>query len=147
MRNWIKAINPGALGEGPSPQEQQLQQHLQQAMQMIQQLQQELHDKTKAQEMEKQRLDMDALNHLALRMENDRETLVQSFKAETDRIKALLGALDPEQTNAIVRKMVQETLTAPNPAKNLSEDRMDPDAAYAAGMETVLAPLEANQGA
>jgi hypothetical protein len=62
-------------------------------------------------------------------------------------MKALLTALDPEQTSAIVRKTIQEMLTAPNPAKNLSEDRMDPDAAYAAGMETVLAPLEANQGA
>jgi hypothetical protein len=138
MRNWIpKAI----LGEGPSPEEQQLQQQLQQAMQVIQHLQQELQDKTKAQEMEKQRLDMDALNHLALRMENDKETIVQAFKAETNRLKSLLAALNPEQTDAIVRRTVQEMLTAPNPAQNLSQETMDPDAAYEAGMNTVLAPV------
>jgi hypothetical protein len=138
MRNWIpKAI----LGEGPSPEEQQLQQQLQQAMQVIQHLQQELQDKTKAQEMEKQRLDMDALNHLALRMENDKETIVDAFKAETDRLKALVGALDPEQISAVVRKTMQEMMTAPNPAQNLTQERMDPDAAYEAGMNTVLAPV------
>jgi hypothetical protein len=138
MRNWIpKSI----LGEGPSPEEQQLQQQLQQAMQVIQHLQQELQDKTKAQEMEKQRLDMDALNHLALRMENDKETIVDAFKAETDRLKALVGALDPEQISAVVRKTMQEMMTAPNPAQNLTQERMDPDAAYEAGMNTVLAPV------
>ncbi len=144
MRNWIpKSI----LGEGPSPEEQALQQQLQQAMQFIQQLQQELKDKTVAQEMEKQRLDMDALNHLALRMENDKETIVQAFKAETDRLKSLLGALNPEQTDQIVRRTVQEMLSAPNPALDLSENRMDPDQAYAAGMSTVLAPVPTQQGA
>ena len=138
MRNWIpKAI----LGEGPSPEEQQLQMQLQQAMQFIQQLQQALQDKTKAQEMEKQRLDMDALNHLALRMENDKETIVDAFKAETDRLKALVGALDPEQISAVVRKTMQEMMTAPNPAQNLTQETMDPDAAYEAGMNTVLAPV------
>jgi hypothetical protein len=141
MRNWIRATNPGALGEGPTPQEQQLQQQLQQAMQVIQHLQQELQDKTKAQEMEKQRLDMDALNHLALRMENDKETIVDAFKAETDRFKTLLAALDPEQISAVVRKTLQEMMTAPNPAQNLTQERMDPDAAYEAGMDTVLAPV------
>jgi hypothetical protein len=138
MRNWIpKAI----LGEGPSPEEQQLQQQLQQAMQVIQHLQQELQDKTKAQEMEKQRLDMDALNHLALRMENDKETIVQAFKAETDRLKALIGGLSEEQASAIISRTVKEMLSAPNPAQNLSQETMDPDAAYEAGMNTVLAPV------
>ena len=147
MRNWIKAVNPGALGEGPSPQEQQLHQQLQQATQLIQHLQQELQDKSKAQEMEKQRLDMDALNHLALRMENDKETIVDAFKAETDRFKTLLAALDPEQISGVVRKTMQEMMTAPNPAQNLTQETMDPDAAYEAGMNTVLAPLETTQGA
>jgi hypothetical protein len=138
MRNWIpKAI----LGEGPSPEEQQLQQQLQQAMHVIQHLQQELQDKTKAQEMEKQRLDMDALNHLALRMENDKETIVQAFKAETDRLKALIGGLSEEQASAIISRTVKEMLSAPNPAQNLSQETMDPDAAYEAGMNTVLAPV------
>jgi hypothetical protein len=138
MRNWIpKAI----LGEGPSPEEQQLQQQLQQAMQVIQHLQQELQDKSKAQEMEKQRLDMDALNHLALRMENDKETIVDAFKAETDRFKTLLATLDPEQISSVVRKTMQEMMTAPNPAQNLTQETMDPDAAYEAGMNTVLAPV------
>ena len=75
------------------------------------------------------------------RMENDKETIVQAFKAETDRLKALLGGMNPEQTDAIVRRTVQEMLTAPNPAQNLSQETMDPDAAYEAGMNTVLAPV------
>jgi hypothetical protein len=110
-------------------------------------LQQELQDKSKAQEMEKQRLDMDALNHLALRMENDKETIVDAFKAETDRFKTLLAALDPEQISGVVRKTMQEMMTAPNPAQNLTQETMDPDAAYEAGMNTVLAPVETTQGA
>jgi hypothetical protein len=91
--------------------------------------------------MEKQRLDMDALNHLALRMENDKETIVQAFKAETDRLKALIGGLSEEQASAIISRTVKEMLSAPNPAQNLSQETMDPDAAYEAGMNTVLAPV------
>lgn len=137
MRNWIpKQI----LGEGPTPQEQQLMQQLEQLGQVAQQLQQAVLEKDQALQIEKQRTNLEALNHLAVRMENERNDLISAFKAETDRLKALLGAMDPEELKAIVTKLVSEVVTAPNPAEDITPPEMDPTEAYALGLPSVTAP-------
>lgn len=142
MRNWIpKQI----LGEGPTPQEQQLQQQLQTAMQTIQTLNERLSEKTTGLQLEAKRIDMDALNHLALRMENERQDMVNAFKAETDRMKALISALDPEQVTAVVRKMVREIAAARDPGQDLDPAQLDPSAAFATGMPSVMSPPAAAQ--
>ena len=145
MRNWIKGTQPFVLGEGPTPQEQQLQQQLQQTQQFAQQLAQELQDKSEKYQLEQKRVDIDALNHLALRMENDNRQALDAFKAETDRLKALMPAMAPESFEMIIRKAIAEMLTAPNPSAGIQPDAEDPANAYAAGMSNVLAPVQSEQ--
>lgn len=143
MRNWIAATNNGALQEGPDPQLVAAQQQLQQASQLIQHLQMQLQDKTVHETIEKQRADMDALNHLALRMENERQDMVNAFKAETDRLKVVAGAMEPDELNSVIRKAVAEMLRAPDPAQDLNPAQIDPSNAYALGLTDVLAPIPA----
>lgn len=145
MRNWIAATNSGALQEGPSPELVQAQQHLQQATQMIQHLQQQLEDKTTAQTLEKQRVDMDALNHLALRMENERQDMVNAFKAETDRLKVVAPVMDPIQLSAVINKALTEILSAQDPGQDLDPAKIDPSNVYADGIGSVLAPVQGLQ--
>ncbi|HEF4757112.1 hypothetical protein KTF24_13865 [Burkholderia multivorans] len=142
MRNWIQTMTPGILGDGPSPQVLQLQQQLQQAVQLIQQLHQQLQDKNIQHELEQKRIDMDALNHLALRMENDNKTILDAFKAETDRLAKLMPRMGDEALEPIVRKLVAETLRADDPAAGVTVDQVDPANMYAAGIQDVLTPVE-----
>ena len=123
MRNWIP---PNILGTGPSEQEQQLQQQLQQAQAIIQQLQEQLQEKQSYLALDKQRLDMDALNHLALRFENERQDSIQAFKAETDRVKALLSELSKMDLSKIAEKTVREIEGTPQPGKEYDLSHFDP---------------------
>lgn len=137
MRNWINATNPGVVGDGPSPQEQQLLQQLEQAAAMIKQLSDALAEKERALDIENRRLDMEAINHLALRMENERDAITNAFKAETDRIKAIFASLDPNVLGLIADKLTAEVLTAPNPAEDVNPPAIDPAAAFAMGLPAV----------
>jgi uncharacterized protein YjgD (DUF1641 family) len=150
MRNWIKATNPAVLGE-IDPQVQQLTGQLQQAAQIIQHLQQELQDKSIQQQLEAKRVDMDALNHLALRMENDNKAILEAFKAETLRLQAVAKVMTPEALDPIVRKLIAETLRAPDPTGGVTPDLIDPANVYAGGIRQVMQPIpqleqEAQQG-
>jgi hypothetical protein len=140
MRNWISATNPAVLGK-TNPQVAQLQQQLQQAMGHIQQLTQQLNDKGVQQQLESKRVDMDALNHLALRMENDNKTVLDAFKAESDRLKALAPVMTPEALDPIVRKAIAEMLRAAAPDGGVTPDNVDPANAYAAGINSVMQPI------
>lgn len=115
MRNWIKSMNPSILGDGPTPQEVQLKAQLDAATQALQQLHQQLHDKTFQEQIEKHRLDMETLTHLSTRMEKDRQEMLDAFKAETDRLKALAPKMSDEALDPIVRKVVSEIMRAPDP--------------------------------
>lgn len=149
MRNWIKATNPAVLGQ-VDPQVQQLQGQLQAAMGHVTQLQQQLADKSIQHQLEAKRLDMDALEHLAIRMENDNKGTLDAFKAETDRLGAVFKGMTPEALDPVVRKMVSEILRAPDPDL-LNTGPNDPSAAYASGIGSVMQPIpqiegEAQQG-
>ncbi|HEY6019482.1 MAG TPA: portal protein [Candidatus Paceibacterota bacterium] len=151
MRNWIKATNPAVLGE-IDPQVQQLTGQLQQAAQIIQHLQQQIEDKSVQQQLEAKRVDMDALNHLALRMENDNKAILDAFKAETDRLQAVAKTMTPEALDPIVRKMLAEMLRASSPDGGVTADPVDPANVYAAGIQQVMQPVpqleqQAQQGA
>jgi hypothetical protein len=139
MRNWIASTNPGALSEGPDPQLQAAQQQMQQMGQMIQHLQTQLQDKTVVETIEKQRADMDALEHLAVRMENERKGMIDAFKAETDRLKAVAPAIDPSQLSDIIKKAVGEIISAPNPDTGIGAAATT----YADGIQNSLKPIPA----
>lgn len=135
MRNWIPK---NILGEGPTPEEEQLTQQVQQLTQVVQVLQTELQNRDTQHALQKQRNDMDALNHLALRMENDNKTILEAFKAETARLEKLLPIMAPDALDMVVRKALEEILTAQNPDANVKADPADPANTYAEGMASVL---------
>jgi len=87
--------------------------------------------------MEKQRLDMDALNHLAIRLEKERDSLISAFKAETERLKALITDVNPVQMGEITSKMVSEIEGADNPARDFNPDRIDPSQYLQAEIPTI----------
>jgi hypothetical protein len=123
MRNWIPQ---SILGTGPSEQEQQMMAQLQASQQAIQELTQQLNEKQSLIAIEKQRADIDALNHLALRYENERQDSIQAFKAETDRLKAILANMKPEQMNAIAQKTFNEIEVQQPPAVEYDQTQFDP---------------------
>lgn len=143
MRNWIAGMNPGLMGNGPTQQEQQLMQHNQLLMQELTRMKQELDDKTIQRQLEQKRVDMDALNHLALRMENDNHQVLDAYKAQTDRLKGIAPMMSEQGLEPIVRKMVAEILSAYNPDAGVNPESVDPANTYAAGITSVLHPIDA----
>jgi hypothetical protein len=134
MRNWIA---PSILGTGPTDAEIALQQQLQQAQAVIQEMQQALTDQKIEQAMEKQRLDMDAMNHLAIRLENERRDLIGAFKAETDRLKVLIKDVKPQDMGLITDKMVGEIEGATNIGQDINPDYLDPSQVLAQEIPTI----------
>jgi hypothetical protein len=131
MRNWIpKEIQ----GIGPSPAEQQLRQQLQQAMQALQVLQQQLQSKDTGEKIAKQQVDTDALNHLALRMENERKAMIEAFKAETDRMAKLFAAFPPELLSALATQTGTQALEMPSLLPSNGPDDLSGAEAYATGL-------------
>jgi hypothetical protein len=128
LRNWIPS---NILNGGPSPQEQELQQQNQQLMQQVQALSQQLTEKMSALKLEKQRIDMDYLNHAALRVDNDQEQRTAAYKAETDRLKAVGPAMTPEVLAPIITNLLVEIMNGPE----ISEPKgyAPPDAAQVIG--------------
>lgn len=146
MRNWIKTQNPAILGVGPSQAEVEMQQQLQMAQQTIAMMRQELSSKNFERNMEKQRLDLEALTHLSTRMEKERADMLNAFKAETERLKAFGDRLGEEALEPIARKLVSEIMRAPDPDMG-SHANIDPAAIYAANMGAALsdAPLQQSE--
>ena len=66
------------------------------------------------------RLDMDAFNHLAKRYEDERKSLIEAFRAETDRLKVLVNDVAPAQAGQITDKMVNEIESSRNPTLDVS---------------------------
>ncbi len=115
MRNWIA---PGILGTGPSPQEQQLQQQLQLVTAQLQAAQAALKDKKDELQIKKQGVDMEYVQHLANRIEEDTQKRIDAFKAETDRFKVLAPMIEESKIAAVVKKLIAEMNTAPAPDAN-----------------------------
>ena len=101
-------------------------QQLEQSQIAIQQLTEQLNDKQSYIAIEKQRADIDALNHLALRYENERQDVINAFKAETDRLKLLIGQLNSDQMSRITDKTVYEIENEQEPAKEYDQTQFDP---------------------
>ena len=142
MRNWIP---PNILGTGPSEQEQAMMAQLQESQAAIQALTQQLAEKQSYIAIEKQRADIDALNHLALRYENERQDSIQAFKAETDRLKAILANMKPEQMNAIAQKTYQEIEVQQPPAVEYDQTQFDPSQLIHEYLPNIQEPMQPQQ--
>lgn len=142
MRNWIP---PNILGTGPSEQEQAMMAQLQESQAAIQALTQQLAEKQSYIAIEKQRADIDALNHLALRYENERQDSIQAFKAETDRLKAILANMKPEQINVIAQKTYQEIEMQQPPAVEYDQTQFDPSQLIHEYLPNIQEPMQPQQ--
>ena len=87
-----RMVPPQALGQGPSPQDQQNQM-------IIQQLHNSL---TEA-------LQKQAVGELKI-VGKDQQKEIDAYEAETNRIKALMPVIDPEAMKPIVAQLVEEAL-------------------------------------
>lgn len=94
-----RTIPPQIKGEGPSPQEQDMQQKMQQMGQMIEHLSQQLQDAYKGREQQ--------------------DVNIKAYNAETKRLQALGQPLDPEMiahvATQVVMQMMQTGMPAPPP--------------------------------
>ncbi len=88
-----RMVPPMALGEGPPPEVAELQQQVENLKSSLTAALQALSDKA-----DEQRLDAD-------------NVAVDAFKAETERLKAFLDAMDPTALAVMVRKTVHDALT------------------------------------
>ena len=113
LRNWIP---PEIRGDGPSQQEQMLLQQNQELTQMVQQLGAELQSKIAMEKLAKQEVDQKTLNHLAERMDADRDAMLEAFKAETDRMAKLMDATNPEALAPVIRQTILDVLASPPPS-------------------------------
>jgi hypothetical protein len=130
MRNWIPAE---IRGDGPSQQEQHLMQQNQELMQMVQQMGAELQSKKNMESLAKQEIEQKTLDHLAERMEADKRVLLDAFKAETDRLKAVQAAASPEAMAPVVMQAVLDALAARSPTA-MAEDGISGGAAMGIGL-------------
>lgn len=94
-----RTIPPQILGEGPSPQEQDMQQKMAHMGQMIDHMAQMLQDKSASESREDAHVNIDA------------------YKAETDRLKAIAPDMAPEMIAAIAAHLVAETLRTGDPSQ------------------------------
>lgn len=135
IRNWIP---PNILNGGPTEQEQQMQMQMQQLQQVNQQLTQQLTEKMEALKLEKQRIDMDYLNHAALRVDNDNEQRTSAYKAETERLKALGPGVPAEMLAPIITNMVLEILNGPEISQPKAYETPDAAEVIGAGAGVIL---------
>lgn len=94
-----RTIPAAILGEGPTPQEQDMEQKIQQMGQMIEHMSQMLQDKSRTEGREDAHVNIDA------------------YKAETDRLKAIAPDMAPELIAAIAAHLVAETLRTGDPSQ------------------------------
>jgi hypothetical protein len=104
-----RMIPPQVLGEGPTPQEQQMQQQMQHMNQMIQVLTQDL-------QKERQKVE-----------DKSSDIQVDSYKAETDRLKVLGGGMTPEAIGALVSQAIQNALATPMPPQQQPDNQQPVD--------------------
>lgn len=108
LENWIPA---GIRGVGPSPAEQKLQEQIQQMQGFIQTLTQKLGDRSAEFDIKRQRNDIDYLNHMALRVDEDHQKNIDAYKAITERLKAM-GVVNPEVSTEAVMDALRPPVSA-----------------------------------
>lgn len=102
-----RTIPPQIKGEGPSPQEQDMQQKMQQMGQMIEHLSQALQD--------------------ARQGHGQQEVNIRSYEAETKRLQALGQPLDPELVAHVATQVVMQMMQTGTPAGDSPPTQQQPN--------------------
>lgn len=120
-----RMVPPAVLGKGPSPEVQQLLQQNQTLTTHIQTLMQQYAEERGKQEHRQHQSETDAFNAATKRVTEEQQKQIDVYKAETDRLKALMVGFDPNQIASMTAQLVLQTMQGQPP-------RIDPvDAALA----------------
>lgn len=117
--------------QAPSPEVQQQMQQMEQGLQQMQQALQQAHQQLDQLHQEKQAKVIEAQSRIAVAHEDaevkredaERRYQVEVYKAETERLTALGGAVTPEQVQALVIQTIQQVMTAPPLEQELYEQQ------------------------
>jgi len=117
-----RTIPPQILGEGPSPQQQDMEQKMQQMGQMIEHLSAALQD--------------------ARAGKDQRETNIKAYDAETKRLQALGQPLDPQVVAHVATQVVMQMMQtgAPEGAPDPTQQQQQPASPPSAGFLTPAQP-------
>lgn len=105
-----RAVPPYLLGEGPNPESLQVQQELAATKQALASLVDKAADLEREKRQTEQLREIEKYRAQANEQERDILRSVEEFRAETDRIKVLLGQISPEQIAQIVMQTVMPAL-------------------------------------
>lgn len=122
---------PAALGLGPTPQEQQMNQVMTQQHQIIQK-----------QEMEIMELKMKALEQLIQKDIDYKNAITNEEKANTERMK-VVGAIDPLALKPVLREMISQILQ--HPVNSIIEAHALEEAQMIAKTQALINPPQQNQ--
>ena len=117
-----RAIPKSLLGEGPSPQEQDMEQKMQQMGQMIEHLSQALQDAQQGREAQ--------------------DTNIKSYEAETRRLQALGQPLDPELVAHVATQVVMQMMQTGSPGGSPPPQSPIPSSPPSAGFFSSAQPQQ-----
>ncbi|CAJ0698430.1 hypothetical protein R77591_04984 [Ralstonia mannitolilytica] len=117
-----RTIPPQIKGEGPSPQEQDMQQKMQQMGQMIEHLSQQLQDAYKGREQQ--------------------DVNIKAYDAETKRLQALGQPLDPEMISHVATQVVMQMMQTGMPAPPPDQQKTTPMSPPSAGFSLPAQPQQ-----
>lgn len=118
-----RLVPPAVLGQGPDPQVMAANQQIQNLTQHIQTLMQEYAGERGKQEHMQHKSETDAFKAATERVTEDRQKEIDVYKAETDRLKALMAGFDPKEIASLTAQLVLATLKTPTPAQPSEVDR------------------------
>lgn len=110
-----RLVPPAVLGKGPDPQTVQLLQQNQNLQQHIQTLMQDYASLRAERDAQGHRADTEAFNAATKRVTEEQQKQIDTYKAETDRMKALLAGFDPEALASMTAQLVLASLQTPMP--------------------------------
>ena len=103
---FYRTISPSITGDAPPEVFQQAMQQAQQQIQMIMQQNQELRSQLEGAAMKLTQKDLSLTAH-------DQKSIIDAYRAETDRIKVLMPDADPNQLANLAAQLVMDALKTP----------------------------------
>lgn len=110
-----RMVPPAVLGKGPDPQVQQLLEQNQQLTQNIAKVMQQYADERSNNQASQHKSETDAFNAATKRITEEQQKEIDVYKAETERLKTLMGGLDPQQIASMTAQLVLQSMQTPLP--------------------------------
>jgi hypothetical protein len=115
-----RMVPPAVLGKGLSPEVQQLMQENQQLHTTIQTLMQQYAGERGSQQAAQHKSETDAFNAATRRVTEEQQKEIDVYKAETERLKALMAGFDPNQIASLTAQLVLQSMQTSLPIQQNS---------------------------